>query len=62
MIEDCYYENTNSEIVDFGVGSSIGYINIKGFCRNEKTQKIARFNEIIDEMRNLKTEENWLII
>ena len=52
MIEDCYYENTQTEIVDLSVGSTIGYLNIKGILRAEKVSKVARLGEIIDSIRH----------
>jgi len=40
MIEDNFYESTNSEVVDFAFGACVGYLNIRGFYRNEKTAKV----------------------
>jgi len=57
MIEDCFYENSNSEIVDFAVGVGAGYINIKGIFRIEKTSKVARMSEIAEDIRILKKQE-----
>jgi hypothetical protein len=51
MIEDNYYESTNSEVVDLAFGSCAGYLNIRGFYRNEKTAKVQRFSEIIDSIK-----------
>jgi hypothetical protein len=57
MIEDCFYESTNSEVVDFAFGACIGYLNIRGIFRNEKTLKVARFAEIIDDMKTMIKDE-----
>ena len=56
MIEDCYYESQlggtgGSELVDLAVGGSVGYLNLRGFYRPERAAKVARFAEIIDELR-----------
>lgn len=58
MIEDCFYESTNSDVVDFAVGTNIGYLNIKGFFRIEKTSKVQRFSEIINELKEQMKIEN----
>lgn len=53
MIEDCFFEAAQGgcELVDLTVGTSIGYLNLRGFFRSERTQKVARFAEIIDELK-----------
>ena len=58
MIEDCFYETTNSDVVDFAVGTGIGYLNIKGFYRIEKTSKVQRLSEIISELKEQLKIEN----
>jgi hypothetical protein len=60
MIEDCIYEpqgmGSGTELIDFSVGCSgaIGWINLKGFYRPERTAKVARFAEIIEELKPQK--------
>ena len=58
MIEDCFYENTTSDVVDLAFGGSLGYLNIRGYFRNEKTQKVMRFTEIIDTIKQIYKKEN----
>lgn len=53
MIEDNYFETTNSEVIDFSFGACIGYMNIRGFYKNEKTAKVQRFSEIIDSIKQI---------
>ena len=57
MIEDCFYENTQGDLIDFAFGAQVGYVNIRGFFRNEKTQKVLRYSEIIDTVRTMIKEE-----
>ena len=58
MIEDYYFENTNSEIVDMAFGGCLGFLNIRGFFRNEKTAKVLRLSEILDSIKLLYKKEN----
>lgn len=53
IIEDCYYESISGgvELVDFAVGASVNWINLRGFMRPERTQKVARLQEILEEVR-----------
>jgi hypothetical protein len=53
MIEDCYYEPMNGgpEIIDFVFGASIAWLNLRGFYRGERTNKVARFAEIVEELK-----------
>jgi enolase len=37
--------------VDFAVGASVAYINLRGFLRPERSQKVARLAEINEEIR-----------
>ena len=54
MIEDCFFEpqNGGSELVDLAVGASVGYLNLRGFFRPERTAKVIRFAEIIEELKH----------
>ena len=58
MIEDNYFESTNSEVVDFSFGACVGYLNIRGFFKNEKTAKVQRFSEIIESIKAIQRQEN----
>ena len=53
MLEDSYFETLNPDLVDLAFGGSLGYLNIKGFFKNEKTSKVQRFSEIIDSIKQL---------
>ena len=54
IVEDCYYESIAGgvELIDFAVGASVGWVNLRGFMRPERTQKVARLQEIIEEVRS----------
>ena len=52
MIEDCLYEpQSGGDLIDFAVGASINWVNLRGFYRPERTAKVARFAEIIEELK-----------
>ena len=57
MIEDCFYENTQGDLVDFAFGAQVGYVNIRGFQKNEKTQKVLRYSEILDTVKTMIREQ-----
>jgi hypothetical protein len=38
-------------VVDLAFGINAAYLNIRGFFRGEKTAKVVRFNEILDQLR-----------
>ena len=42
IMEDCYFDSAATDVVDFavGAGGSIGYLNLRGFYRQERTAKV----------------------
>ena len=40
MLEDSYFETLNTDLVDMAFGGTIGYLNLKGFFKIEKTTKV----------------------
>ena len=52
-MEDCYYDSTSTDVVDFavGAGSSVGYFNLRGFYRQERTAKVQRMVEIVEDIK-----------
>jgi hypothetical protein len=58
MLEDCYFETLNNDMVDLAFGGCLGYLNIKGFYKNEKTSKVMRFSEILDSIKQMAKKEN----
>ncbi len=53
IFDDCYYESTTAELVDWAMGSGIEYLNVKGVLRSEKQAKANRAGEVLDELRGL---------
>ena len=53
IVEDCFFDSTSTDIVDFafGAGGSIGYLNLRGFYRQERTAKVQRMVEIVEEIK-----------
>lgn len=56
MIEDSFYEpqTGGTELVDFAVGAAVNFVNLRGFYRPERTAKVARWAEIVEELRVAK--------
>jgi len=56
VIDDCAYDSAQSDVVDlsFALGSS--YLNLKGLGRPERSAKVARFQEILEQIRESKVE------
>lgn len=54
MIEDCFFEpqSGGTELIDFAVGSQVGWVNLRGFYRPERTAKVARLSEIVEELKS----------
>ncbi len=54
ILEDGFQDSLSStDLVDFsvGAGGSVGYLNLRGFYRAERTNKVQRMAEIIDEIK-----------
>jgi len=55
-IEDNQYDSLRAELVDFAFGAGVvGYLNLSGFGKAEKSVKAARFAhilELISQMTN----------
>ena len=48
-VEDNQYDSLRSELVDFAFGAGVvGYLNLSGFGRPEKSVKAARFAQILE--------------
>lgn len=55
IIEDNQYDSLKSEIVDFAFGSGItSYLNLSGLGKPEKSCKVARYTEILNNIRVMK--------
>jgi hypothetical protein len=53
MIEDCLYEpQAGGELIDLAVGGSVNWVNLRGFYRPERTAKVARYAEILEELKH----------
>ena len=54
IMEDCYFDSAATDVVDFavGAGGSIGYLNLRGFYRQERTAKVQRIVEIVEEVKS----------
>ena len=52
VIDDCTFENRQSDIVDLCFASGIAYLNLKGLGKPEKAAKVDKFQEILDNLRH----------
>ena len=52
IINDNKYDSLNGSIVDYAMGLSCEYLNMKGFFKPEKIAKVLRYQEIIEENNN----------
>jgi hypothetical protein len=49
QIEDNQFDSLRSELVDFAFGAGVvGYLNLTGFGKPEKSAKAARFGHILE--------------
>jgi enolase len=51
VIDDFANESRQSDIIDFAFATQCAYVNMKGICKPEKTAKVERFQEIMEEIR-----------
>lgn len=54
VFDDCTYETKQGEIVDFAFANGLSYLNLKGLGKPEKSAKIDRLQEILEEMRRMQ--------
>lgn len=54
IFDDCTYESKQGEIVDFAFANGLSYLNLKGLGKPEKSAKIDRLQEILEEMRRMQ--------
>ena len=53
IFDDCTYESKQGDIVDFAFANGLSYLNLKGLGKPEKSAKIDRLQEILEEVRRM---------
>jgi len=54
IYDDCTYDTKQGEIVDFAFASGLTYLNLKGFGKPERSCKVDRLQEILEELRRMQ--------
>ena len=53
----------NADVVDFAFGTGVtSYLNLSGIGKIEKSMKVARYGEILKEIRNSAEGNHWFIL
>ena len=53
IFDDSTYESKQGDIVDFAFANGLSYLNLKGLGKPEKSAKIDRMQEILEEVRRM---------
>ena len=53
IFDDCTYESKQGEIVDFAFANALQYLNLKGIGKPERSAKVDRMQEILEELRRM---------
>lgn len=53
IYDDCTYDTKQGEIVDFAFANGLSYLNLKGIGKPQRSCKVDRFQEILEELRRL---------
>ena len=58
--DDCTYDTRSGEIVDFAFANGLTFLNLKGIGKPERSCKVDRLQEILEELRRLDEPiEKW---
>ena len=55
VYDDCTYETKQADIVDFAFANGLSYLNLKGLGKPERSTKVDRLQEILEEIRRIQT-------
>ena len=53
VYDDCTYETKQADIVDFAFANGLSYLNLKGLGKPERSTKVDRLQEILEEIRRI---------
>ena len=56
IFDDSTFDSRQGEIVDFAVANGLMFLNLKGFGKPERSAKVDRLQEILEELRNMQVE------
>ena len=54
MYDDCTFDSRQGEIVDFAFANALHFLNLKGLGKPERSCKVDRLQEILEELRNIQ--------
>uniref|UniRef100_A0A7S3KXI6 phosphopyruvate hydratase n=1 Tax=Euplotes crassus TaxID=5936 RepID=A0A7S3KXI6_EUPCR len=57
IIQDNFYESSNSDIIDLALGLNAAYVNIKGINNSTKLAKVLRYNTVSSRLLKLADSE-----
>ena len=60
IYDDCTYDSKQGEIVDFAIANSLSYLNLKGLGKPERSSKVDRLQEILEELRHIQANSQVL--
>lgn len=60
IYDDCTYDSKQGEIVDYAIANSLSYLNLKGLGKPERSSKVDRLQEILEELRNIQANSQLL--
>ena len=53
IYDDCLYDSKQGDIVDFAFANGLTYLNLKGLGKPERSSKVDRLQEILEELRHI---------
>ena len=56
IFDDSTFDSRQGEIVDFAIANGLMFLNLKGFGKPERSAKVDRLQEILEELRNMQVE------
>ena len=56
VFDDSSYDSRQGDIVDFAFANGLYYLNLKGIGKPERSCKVDRLQEILDELRRIQAQ------
>ena len=57
IFDDSTFDSRQGEIVDFAIANGLTFLNLKGLGKPERSAKVDRLQEILEELRNMMIEQ-----
>ena len=49
--DDYYFESRQGDVIDLAISNELAYLNIKGIGKTERSAKVDRLQEILEQLR-----------